>query len=251
MDDRTPRPVPAIPADPADPAGGAVRDDLLVVDDLFLLLLDDDGASIQAAGTLYYTLGGAVLTELALLGRVEVDDTGVLNGPRVTPAGDEPLPDPLLQAAFDTVAAKTQRVQPLLVALGADLWREVMERLVARGLVRQEERTVLGLFRTTRWPAADAEHEARLRARVRRVLEDGEAPDARTAAIVGLLSASGALPSLRPPLPWNAVTAARAQELQRGQWGPEAVATAVARTAAAITASTAAAAVAAAAAAGR
>jgi hypothetical protein len=41
-----------------------------------LLLMDDDGASIQAAGTLYYTLGGAVLTELALLGRIETDDSG-------------------------------------------------------------------------------------------------------------------------------------------------------------------------------
>jgi hypothetical protein len=225
--------------------------DLLIVDDLMLLLLDDDGASIQAAGTLYYTLGGAVLTELALLGRIEADESGILNGPRVTPAGEGPLPDPLLQSAYDTIAEKTQRVQPLLVAIGADLWREVIDRLAARGLVRREEKKVLGLFRTTRWPAADVEHEARLRSRVRRVLEDGETPDPRTAAIIGLLSASGALPSLRPPLPWTSVTVTRAKELELGHWGPEAVATAVTRTAAAIAASSAAAAVSVATAGGR
>ncbi|WRL66498.1 GPP34 family phosphoprotein [Blastococcus brunescens] len=60
-------------------------DDLLIVEDLMLLLMDDDGASVQGAGTLHYTLGGALLTELALLGRVETDGTGIVNGPRVTP----------------------------------------------------------------------------------------------------------------------------------------------------------------------
>lgn len=215
-------------------------DDLLIVDDLMLLLMDDDGASIQAAGTLHYTLGGAVLTELALLGRVEVDDSGVFNGPRVTPVGEGPLPDPLLQSAYDTVARKTQRVQPLILTIGAGLWREVRDRLADRGLLQPEERRFLGVFRSTRWPAADEEHEAELRARIRRVLEDGEEPDARTAAIIALLSASGAMPSLRPPLPWNSQTVTRAQELQRGEWGAEAVSTAVTRTAAAIATSAAA-----------
>ncbi|USQ80867.1 GOLPH3/VPS74 family protein [Ornithinimicrobium faecis] len=214
--------------------------DLLLVDDLMLLLMDDDGASVQGAGTLYYTLGGAVLTELALLGRVEVDDSGVLNGPRVTPVGREPLPDPLLQSAFDLVAKKTQRVQPLLIGIGADLWKVVRDRLVDRGLLRREEKRVLGVFRTTRWPAADAHHEAELRARIRRVLEDGETPDPRTAAIIALLSASGAMPSLRPPLPWTNQTVTRAKEIERGEWGAQAVSTAVTRTAAGIAASSAA-----------
>lgn len=213
------------------------RDDLLIVDDLMLLLLDDDGASIQAAGTLYYTLGGAVLTELALLGRVEVDDTGVLNGPRVTPAGEGPLPDPLLQWAHDIVAAKTQRVQPLLVAIGADLGRKVLDRLVDRGLIQQAESRILGVFRSTKWPATDTLHEKHLRGRIRRVLEGGETPDPRTAATIGLLYASGAMPSLRPPVPWTSKTVTRAQALANGKWGPEAVATAVTRTAASVAAS--------------
>ncbi|MFE9921646.1 hypothetical protein ACFYQA_08705 [Streptomyces sp. NPDC005774] len=45
-----------------------VRGDLLIVEDLMLLLMNDDGAP-QAPGTLYYTLGAAVPTELTLLGR--------------------------------------------------------------------------------------------------------------------------------------------------------------------------------------
>lgn len=216
------------------------QDELLIVDDLMLLLMDDDGASVQGAGTLHYTLGGAVLTELALLGRIHTDDSGIVNGPRVTVAGTGPLPDPLLQSAYETVAAKTQRVQPLLLALGGGLWRVVLDRLVGRGLLRREESRVLGVFRRTKFPAADEQHEAQLRARIHRVLVDGETPDPRTAAIIGLLSASGAMPSLRPALPWTGQTVRRAKELERGEWGPEAVATAVARTAAGIAASSAA-----------
>lgn len=216
-----------------------MRDDLLIVDDLMLLLMDDDGASVQGAGTLYYTLGGAVLTELALLGRIHTDDTGVMNGPRVTPSGAGPLPDPLLQSAYDTVAEKTRRVQPLLVEIGADLWRVVLDRLVERGLLRREESRIFGVFRSTKWLAADEEHEAQLRIRIRRILEDGETPDPRTAAIIGLLSASGAMPTLRPPLPWTSTTVTRAKELELGHWGSEAVATAVTRTAAVVAASTA------------
>jgi hypothetical protein len=159
-----------------------------------------------------------------------------MNGPRVTPSGEGPLPDPLLQSAYDSVAEKTRRVQPLLVAIGADMWRVVLDRLVDRGLLRREESRILRVFRSTKWPAADEEHEAQLRARIRRILEDGEAPDPRTAAIIGLLFASGAMPSLRPPLPWTSTTVTRAQELQRGHWGSEAVGTAVTRTAAAIVA---------------
>lgn len=225
--------------------------DLLIVDDLMLLLMDDDGATVRGAGTLHYTLGGALLTELALLGRIETDESGILNGPRVTPVGDEPLGDPLLQSAFDTVTAKTQRVQPLLMALGADLWKVVRDRLVERGLLRPEEKRILGVFRSTRFPAGDAQHEAQLRARILRVLVDGEAADARTAAVIGLLHASGAMPALSPPLPWTSQTVERAMQLQRGDWGAEAVSTAVQRTAAAIAASAASASVTAATAAAR
>ncbi len=155
-----------------------------------------------------------------------------MSGPRVATVGSEPLPDSLLQWAYDTVAEKPQRVQDLLIALGGDLHRVVPDRLVERGLLRREERRWLGVFRTTSMPATDGEHEAQLRARIRRVLVDREEPDARTAAIIGLLSASGGLPTLRPPLPWTGKAAPRAK-LERGEWGAAAAGVAVLQIAAA------------------
>lgn len=182
-----------------------------------------------------------MLSELALLGRVELDEDsgGPLNGPVVRPAGEGALPDPLLESAHGAVAERPRRVQPLLPALGGELRGVLLDRLEQRGLVRRETHRRLGVFRTTTWPAADERHEAELRRRIRAALQDGDEPDARTAAVISLLYGSGAMPALRPPMPWNSTTVRRARELQSGNWGGEAVGTAVARTTAAIAAATA------------
>ncbi|ANZ43241.1 hypothetical protein BBK82_34270 [Lentzea guizhouensis] len=195
--------------------------------------MDDESGTPAAAGTLYYAVGGAVLVELALGGLVEVADKKVV----LTGAAPE---DPLLAQACEKIAEKPRGVDSILLRIGADMWERVVDRLVERGMVRREEKRVLGLFRSTSLPAADTRHEEEVRQRIRAVLVDGETPDARTAALTALLSASGALPMLRPKLAWSGDVARRAKELERGNWGAEAVSTAVTRTAAAIAASTAA-----------
>ncbi|WP_229068178.1 GPP34 family phosphoprotein [Actinoplanes sp. DH11] len=216
-----------------------MQNDMLLVEDLALLLLDDETGVPAGAGTLSYTLGGAVLVDLALRGRIESDDEGRswLTDPKVHATGTEPLGDPLLQEAFERVSRKPRSAQTLLIEIGSRLWNPVTERLIERGLIRRETKRVLGLFRSTRLPAADAEHEQELRRKIRAVLVDGAEPDARTAALTALLSASGALPALRPQLAWSSDVAKRAKQLESGNWGAAAVSTAVTRTAAAIAAS--------------
>lgn len=212
----------------------------LIVEDLLLLMLDDETGTPAGAGTLHYPLGGAVLVELALLGRVEAEaGRGGLNGPKVSAVGAGPLPDPLLQSAYDKVAEKPRAVQTLILEIGSRLWEPLVDRLVERGLVRREKKRVLGLFKMTMLSAADPAHEAELRRTIRAVLEDGAEPDTRTAAVIALLSSSGTLPMLRPALPWSSTVHKRAKALEDGNWGARAVNTAVARTAAAIAVSTA------------
>ncbi len=209
---------------------------MLIVEDLMLLMLDDKTGTPAGAGTLHYALGGAVLVELALLGRIETDGAGALNGPKVLAVGEGPLPDPLLQSAHDKIAEKPRRVQSLLLHIGGGLYKPLMERLVEQGHIRREKKKVLGLFSMTLSPANDTGYESALRQRVAAVLEDGESPDARTAAVIALLSSSGTLPSLHPVPKWSTKVYQRAKELEQGNWGAEAVNTAVTRTAAAIAA---------------
>ncbi|MGA6167019.1 GOLPH3/VPS74 family protein [Amycolatopsis magusensis] len=206
---------------------------MLIAEDLLLLMLDDKTGTPAGAGTLHYTLGGAMLVELALLGRVDLEEGG---GAKVLATGDGPLADPLLQAAYDRVAERPRRVQSLLLALGNGLWKPLVDRLVERGCLRRESKRWLGVFRTTRLPIADGRHEAELRQKVREVLEDGAGADTRTAAVIALLSSSGTLPSLHPAPKWSGEVHRRGKEFEEGSWGASAVHTAVARTAAAVAA---------------
>ena len=219
--------------------------DLLIVEDLLLLLLDDTSGTIAGEGTLYYTLGGAVLVELALRGEVAPDDSRTMfNGIRIGAVKGELPSDPLLREAYETVAKKPRGVQELLIDIGSSLRGEVLDRLVERGFIRREKKKVLGVFPTTRMPAQRPEYEAQLLESVRSVLVDGAEPDARTGALAALLSASGTLPQLHPGIPWSGAVYTRGKELEKGSWGADAVNTAIVGTNAAIAASTAAASVA-------
>lgn len=214
--------------------------DLLIVEDVMLLLLDDESGSPAGAGTLHYSLGGALLVDLVLADRIEVGRKGVtvVDGP--------PMGDPLLDDALAKVAEKRRGVHALLFVLGQGLTERVVERLAERGLVRRETRKVLRLFRTTTWPAEDARHETELRGQLRRVLVDGEQPDARAAAIISLLNAINVLYIVLDDLPWRTV-AKRASEIQKGEWVSDPATQAVMTTNAAVIASAASAAAAAAA----
>jgi hypothetical protein len=215
--------------------------DLLIVEDLLLLLLDDTSGTIAGEGTLYYTLGGAVLVELALRGEVAPDDSRTMfNGIRIGAVKGELPSDPLLREAYEKVAKKPRGVQELLIDIGSSLRGEVLDRLVERGFIRREKKKVLGIFPTTRMPAQRPEYEAQLLESVRSVLVDGAEPDARTGALAALLSASGTLPQLHPGIPWSGAVYTRGKELEKGNWGADAVNTAIAGTNAAIAASAAA-----------
>jgi len=219
-----------------------MQNELLIVEDLLLLMMDDKSGAIAGEGTLFYTLGGAVLVELSLGGHVTVDqnDRG-LTGLKVRAVPGRPLPDPVLRSAHDKVAKRVRGVQGTLAEIGTPLRQSVLDRLVERGMLRRESKKWLGIFTSTSMRIADTRHKKALLKKIRAVLVDNVEPDARTAALVGLLSASGTLTSLHRSIPWSGKVYNRAKELEQGNWGAEAVNTAVMRTMAAHSAGTAAA----------
>ncbi|WP_329383145.1 GOLPH3/VPS74 family protein [Streptomyces sp. NBC_01716] len=212
----------------------------LIVEDLTLLMFDDKSGAIAGEGTLYYTLGGAVLVELGLGGHVTVDENDAgLNGLKVHAVAGDPLPDPVLRAAHEKIAERKRGVQTLLIEIGTGMRETVLDRLVERGMLRRESRKRLGLFHTTATVAGDTGHKKFLMETVRAVLVDGAEPDTRTTALIGLLSASGTLPTLHRSIPWSGKVYKRAKELEQTSWGAEAVNTAVLRTVTAVTVGTA------------
>ncbi|WFE45269.1 GPP34 family phosphoprotein [Verrucosispora sp. WMMD1129] len=196
-----------------------------LVEDLLLLLFQPRSGTIAGENILFYVLAGAVLADLALADRVTMADRR-----KVKIVEGQAPSDDLLRSAWDYLSEKPRGVQTVLAAIGPELRKPVLERLVERGDITREDRKMLGLFRTTALRDGGTGRRARLLEEVRQVLVDGAEPSARVAALAALLSGSGTLPQFYRDIPWTTPVIKRAKELEQGNWGAGAAAEAVTRT---------------------
>ncbi|MEO3885496.1 GPP34 family phosphoprotein [Nonomuraea sp. B5E05] len=206
-----------------------------LAEDLLLLLFQPDSGlqagtgTIAGENTLFYTLAGAVLADLALGDHVRTD-TGSGGTTRVQAIEGRPPSDDILRSAWDYLSEKPRGVQTMLAAIGPTLRSPLLDRLVERGDIRRESRKALGLFTTTVLQDGGSGRRSRLLEDVRDVLVEGAEPQPRVAALAALLSGSGTLPQFHPEIPWTTPVINRAKELEHGNWGAGAAAEAVART---------------------
>jgi len=215
---------------------------VLIAEDLLLLLTDDTTGALSSSGMrVDPALAGALLVELAARGRVDL--TGETEGRRPgrivvrdpSPTGDDLLDGALAQLGERAGSKPRNVLGPLAKGLRARLYA----RLVDRGILRAEQRRVLGLFTVHRWPTREGRHEQALRADLRAVLLDGRDPDERCGALVGLLHAARALRvavDAREHGRSRRDVEQRAKVIAEGSWGSAAVRKALDETAAAVTA---------------
>lgn len=211
---------------PAESLHGDGSAEPLLVEDVLLTLFQPTSHTIAGENILFYVLGAAVLADLSQEGRLSVTE-GRLS--TTLEAAGEPPADPLLEPAWSYIATKPRDVQTVLAAVGPELRAPVLERLVARGDLREEPHRTLGIFPTTRLVRGSDRRDELMR-RVKAVLLDGQEPDARTATIIALISASGTLPQFDGEIPWGSQVQSRAAQIEQGEWGAVAAASAVTRT---------------------
>jgi hypothetical protein len=161
-----------------------------LAEDILLLALDDDKGTVnwQRTTEVPYALGGALLMDLALSGRIDVSNNKVV----VRDAGA--VGDELLDSSLQTLSASKKDRDPKhwVRKLGErrGLKEDVARRLVQRGILREEEHQFLWVFHSSRFPTSDSRAEASLRDRVRSVALNGAEPNERTVLLLSLLSAS-------------------------------------------------------------
>ncbi|CAN5911495.1 GPP34 family phosphoprotein [soil metagenome] len=161
---------------------------LNLAEELLLLALEaEKGVVHQAASdSLSYALSGAVLMELILNDRLRTKDDKlvVADGSRT---GDEVLDS----ALRDVEQSRKARDLEYWVSRwgGQYLKDKLIERLVKRGTLREEEHRVLWIFSQSRYPERDGVPEKELRDRVRAVVLEKQEPERRLAALVCLIKA--------------------------------------------------------------
>jgi hypothetical protein len=200
----------------------------MLATDLLLLALDDErGTVLPEAGIgLDYGLAGAVVMELALRGRLQVD------GERVTATGtatDDALLDDALRAVAATPGKTLSHWVRHLPGELDGLRQRLLDRLVARGTLAKREQRVLLLFHRNVYPERDSRVEHDVRARLDGVLLHGEPPDAATACLIHLAAACRVTDAIYPRDQHKAIRARMADLDDAGAAGANAVADMVAR----------------------
>jgi hypothetical protein len=173
-----------------------VQGALTLAEEITLLSLDDEtGRPVGRAGMAPdRALAGALLMELALAGRVDTDrDRLILVDP--TPTGDPVLDAALARLAEPGAPADARGAIPLLARGAAEARAALLDRLVARGILRRMDERVLWILPDRRYPKAPGRVEVtEARARLRALLLREEIPDPHDALLLGLARAAGLLP---------------------------------------------------------
>ena len=172
---------------------------MILAEDVLLLLTDDaSGKAVVDKTHLDLAVAGGVLLDLATLGRVAVTGEGEqVKAGRLVVRDVAPTDDDVLDEALARVGAlgpmKPYRALP---KLAKGLREKLLARMVARGILREQEGRVLGIFPSHTWPALDPSHERQVRAGLNDVLVVGRAPAPREAALISLLQAIGQVPKV-------------------------------------------------------
>ena len=165
---------------------------LRFAEEIMLLLLDDDGAEFVRVPewSLRYALAGAVLTDLAMENRIDTDPQRLVVVDS-TPVGDSLLDPTLARIAQATEPGDARHWVERTAQHAVKLRQQVLDRLVARGILQRRDDRFLWVFRARRYPVVDGKAEREVKLRIMAVLFSDEIPDPRDIVIICLADACG------------------------------------------------------------
>jgi hypothetical protein len=173
-----------------------MQNTLFLHEEILLLALRDEEGTI-ASGTLYqYAIGAALLAELLLSKRIEVEQSGKRK--LVNLVSPSPLGEPLIDQCLEKViSAKRRAVLQTWVSRFAgvkNLKHRVARQLCRRGILRADEDKVLLIFTRKIYPEVNPEPEKELIERLRyAIFTDAGDVDPRTVVLLSLANSTGLL----------------------------------------------------------
>ena len=168
---------------------------LFLYEEILLLALRDREGTVPL-GTMYeYAIGGALLAELLLSGRIRLDSS---RRKFVQLISAESLDDTLLDECLQSIAQVTRRrtLQTWVAKFAStgQLKHRIADQLIQHGILRAGQDKVFGMFNRRIYPEVDPLPEKRSIDRVREaVFSDSISVEPRTVALVSLAYNSGLL----------------------------------------------------------
>ncbi len=172
------------------------RTELYSHEQLMLLALRDEKGTLESKASMHgYALGGALLAELSLHGRISIEDT---KKAMVDLADRQPLGEPVLDRCLERVADAKRRARAstwvMRFARMKRLRHQVAAGLCRKGILRDDEATVLLFFTRKVYPTVDPAPERELLGRIRDAVNGNSSNmDAQVALVVTIANAAGLL----------------------------------------------------------
>lgn len=156
----------------------------LVEETALLAFRDDTGRN--AVQHLELGLAGAVLLDLTLERRIDVDASGRVVVLDATPTG-HPVTDTCLARISGD---RPRKAKAWVQKLARGLKNQVLDTLVAQGVLTHHRDAVMGFIPFNRYRPADARVEAEIRSRLEQAVVHRVGVDERTSALSGIIYAA-------------------------------------------------------------
>ncbi|TFB14242.1 GPP34 family phosphoprotein [Filobacillus milosensis] len=168
---------------------------LTLTEELLLIALDDETGkmSMSTSSSIHFGLAGAILMELALNGCIDYKNKKVIFLDQ-DDSGDELLNESL-QYMKEKDKGKPRSMKHWVTKLGGHIqWKKkhqgYIDRLIERGILKQEEQKVLFVFSKEVYPSENTGKENAIRAKVKEAIRSDEKIEGeRTVVLIGLLHA--------------------------------------------------------------
>jgi hypothetical protein len=165
--------------------GGEV---LTLCEGLFLLAINDEKSAItpSARELLRYGLAGRNLAELALQGRITIEDSRVVSTDQI-PTGDIELDETMSAIAAED---KPRKMSHWINTLGSiHLMKKYAGRLAEKGVIRLEEKRFLWVIPTEIYPEQDASAKYWVKHELRAMVLAGGKPEPQRVVLLNLMNA--------------------------------------------------------------
>ena len=163
--------------------------DLDLLEEFLLIALDDErGGFVIGSTALHYGFGGAVLLELALRNKIEID------GEKVILVDDCMETEPAINKAIELIkASKVEKVKrwiEVLAKKAGDFKEDTLQRLINKGILSKEEQKILWIIPTKKYPTSNMNPEMKVRERLNDVVQRGKKAEPRDVMLLSLIDAT-------------------------------------------------------------
>ncbi len=170
---------------------------LTLAEEVYLLALDNTRGVIKPVPgyALDYALAAAMLMELSLCDKIDTD-LKTLKVVSSDPTGEPLLDYTLLELRREMEPKPTAFWLGRLTTEKNHIEKKILAQLVRKGILKQEDRRILWVFKSHRYPLMDDREVKEVRMRLRELILSDEIPDAREIVLISLGNACRLLDEL-------------------------------------------------------